>query len=128
MSSFKGEDLFGSGPHRFGLERQGQVVVSELSLDTISPNTIPIGARELDVFVRGRLVAEDEAGLWALRDAIVAALDPETVPPVSGVLEDQHGRTWSDMAFIEFSEAGRTDRGRKASLGYEARFRRFALV
>jgi len=127
-SSFKGVDLFGSGPHRFSRDRLGQVMVSQIQLGTFSPETIPIGPREQDVMVVGRLVASDETGLWALRDAVVAVMDSATVPPVEGMLIDQHGREWPEMAFIEFVEGDRVDRGRVVSLGYEARFRALAIV
>lgn len=120
-SSFKGKDLFGSGPHRFAQGRQGQVMLSWISLGTTQPGTVAIGLTELDVLVTGRLVATGESALWTLRDAIVGELEES---PTEGVLIDLHGHQWDEMTFIDFREGDRTDRGRVVSLAYEAVFRR----
>lgn len=120
-SSFKGNDLFGSGPHRFSQGRQGQVMVSWISLGTVQPGTVALGLTELDVTVNGRLVAPSEAALWTLRDTIVAELEESPTP---GTLVDLHAHQWTDMSFIDFQEGGRTDRGRVWSMGYTAVFRR----
>ncbi len=120
-SSFKGVDLFGSGPHRFALGRQGQMMLTRLYFGDISPGTIPIGLRELDVVVAGRLVAASESALWTLRDAVVAQLQESPTP---GTLIDLHGRTWADMTFIDWREGDRTDRGRVRSVAYVAVFRK----
>ena len=120
-SSFKGKDLFGSGPHRFAQGRQGQVMLSWISLGTTQPGTVAIGLTELDVLVTGRLVAAGESALWTLRDAIVAELEES---PTEGTLIDPHGHQWDEMTFIDFREGDRTDRGRVVSLAYEAVFRR----
>lgn len=121
-ASFKSLPLFASGPHRFRVERQGHLVLSELSLGGYGPSTYPLGLLELEVVVTGRLVASTEAGLWALRDAMTAQL---LDPPAPGVLTDAHGRTWEGMSFHSYAEGDRTDRGRERSIAYEARFRRF---
>jgi hypothetical protein len=121
-SSFKELDLFGSGPHRFAVRREGQAVTSELFLSPPEPGSRYHGLMELQVIVRGRLAAASEAGLWALRDAVTAEL---VDPPAPGVLVDLHGRTWADMSFVRFTPAGAVDRGRVVSLAYEARFVRF---
>lgn len=123
-SSFKSKDLFGSGPHRFAQSRQGQVMLSWISLGTIQPGTVALGLTELDVVVTGRLVAPDEAALWVLRDAITAELEESPTP---GTLIDPHGREWTDMSFIDYAEADRTDRARVRSLGYTAVFRRIRV-
>lgn len=120
-SSFKGKDLFGSGPHRVSQGRQGHVMMSWIALGTVQPGTVALGLTELDVVVRGRLVAPDEPSLWTLRDAVVAELEES---PGTGTLIDLHGRQWADMTFIDFVEGDRTDRGRVWSMGYEAVFRR----
>ena len=121
-SSYKGLDLFGSGSHRFALGRQGQFVVADFGLGGYTTDSLYLGLVELDVVVRGRLVAATEAGLWSLRDAVTAQL---LNPPAAGALVDLHGRTWADMSFIRFEESDRVDRGRAWSVGYDALFRRF---
>jgi hypothetical protein len=123
-SSFKSLDLFGSGPHRFAVGREGQVLSSELFLPTPGPGTLYRGLAELHVTITGRLVAATEPALWALRDAISAEL---LDPPAPGALIDLHGRTWADMSFVGFTPGDRTDRARGISLPYEARFLRFRV-
>lgn len=121
-SSFKGLDLFGSGPHRFAVGRQGQAMTSELFAVPPASGSRYLGLVELEVTVVGRLVAASEAALWALRDAItVELLDP----PGPGTLIDHHGRSWADLSFVGFTPADRTDRGRVVSLAYQARFLKF---
>lgn len=122
MSSFKSLDLFGSGPHRFAIAREGQALQSELFTDPPDSGTRYLGPVELQVTITGRLIAADEAGLWTLRDAITAQL---LDPPAPGTLIDLHGRSWPDLSFVGFTPADRTDRGRTISLAYEARFVRF---
>jgi len=122
-SSYKGIDLFGSGPHRFRVMREGLFVVPLSALgDVPEPGSAPLGELELEVQVTGRLVADDDDGLWALRDAITALIE---FPPTPGTLEDLHGREWTDMSFISFETGEVTDRGREVSVGYTAVFRRF---
>ncbi|MCC6284203.1 MAG: hypothetical protein IT439_02700 [Phycisphaerales bacterium] len=121
-SSFKGLDLFGSGPHRFAWGRQGQVIWVDAAHGVPSPYTFATGLQELDIIVRGRLVANTEAGLQSLRAAIIAQL---LHPPAPGTLIDHHGFSWPDMSFIRWEEADRTDRGRDVTLAYVATFRRF---
>lgn len=121
MTSFKSNDLFGSGPHRFRQGRQGQLLIAGQAVGLYSPQTFAQGLVELEVIVSGRLIAPDDATLWTLRDAIVAEL---LHPPAPGTLIDHHGRQWTDMSFVHYDEADRTDRGRDVSLAYTATFRR----
>lgn len=120
-SSFKGVDLFGSGPHRFEMGVQG-VVALPLSAVSGTPTdlgTLAIGDRELRVTVRGRLVAGSESALWTLRDAVTAkSVNSEAV----GTLVDENGRSWASLKFLKYTELGPTDRGREWSVGYEALF------
>jgi hypothetical protein len=120
-SSYAGLDLFGSGPHRFGVGVQGQMTVPSVTMGTLDSASELAGAIELDVTVTGRLVAADEAGLWTLRDALTDVL---TDPPTAAELVDDHGRTWADMSFIHVAWADRTDRGRVVSIRYRALFRK----
>ena len=121
-SSFKSLDLFGSGPHRFAAAKRGELILSHLALDVFDAGSAPLGLLELDLIVRGRLIAASESDLGTLRDAITAQL---LHPPVPGTLIDLHGRAWSGMSFISYQEADRVDRGRAWSVEYTAVFRRF---
>jgi hypothetical protein len=122
MSTFKNLNLFASGPHRFAVHRQGQALRSELFDIPPASGTRYFGLVELRIAITGRLVAQNEAALWQLRDAITAQL---LDPPEPGTLVDLHGRTWTDMSFVRFTPADRTDRGRLISLAYSALFIRF---
>jgi hypothetical protein len=121
-SGFKSQNIFGSGPHRFRVLPQGELVVQNSSVNPLQPGSVAVGPLELVVEVTGRLVAATEPALWALRDAITAIL---TDPPFVATLADQNGRTWADMAFTRFETGGRTDRGRVFSIAYRATFIRF---
>lgn len=123
-STFKGLDIFGSGPHRFAVAKAGQLVVPELSLGQQGSGSVYLGLLEPKVIVTGRLVASSESGLWALRDAVTALL---VDPPAPGTLVDHHGRTWTEMSFVSFEAEDRTDRGRTRSLGYTAVFLNFLI-
>lgn len=124
MSSFKSLDLFGSGPHRFAVDGQGQAILSGLFQPTPAPGSLYLGPVELEVIITGRLIAASDAALWALRDAIT---DQLLDPPEPGTLIDHHGRGWPGMSFIKFTPGGPTDRGRVISLAYEARFLKFRV-
>jgi hypothetical protein len=124
-SSFKAKNLFGSGPHRFSLARQGQLAPFNISLGIFDANSSALGLLELEVHVTGRLIGATEAALWTLRDAVTAEL---LHPPTPGTLIDLHGRTWTNMSFISWTEEGPPDRGRTRSIAYEAVFRRFASL
>lgn len=121
-SSFKALPLFSSGPHRFALETQGQLVVPKLRLGITLSGSGWLGLEELTIRITGRLIAASDAALWTLRDTIAAQL---LEPPTPGTLIDNTGRTFTQMSFITFEEADRTDRNRVHSLAYVARFRRF---
>lgn len=121
-SSFKSLPLFSSGPHRFAVEMQGQLVVPKLRLGIQMSGSGWLGLEEPTILLTGRLVASTESALWALRDAITAQL---VEPPVAGTLIDNAGRSFAQMSFISFTPSDRTDRGRVFSLAYTARFRRF---
>lgn len=122
-SSFKSVDLFGSGPHRFSMGEQGKYVVALRAFsDPSVPGSAAFGDEELEVIVRGRLVAASDSALWTLRDAVTAEAAFAGTP---GTLIDHHGRSWASMSLISYAEADRTDRGRVVSVGYEAIFRSF---
>lgn len=123
MSSYNSVDLFGSGPHRFALAKQGSLFLLDKFDHGTSSRTNIYGPAEQDVVVTGRLVAASEGALWTLRDAIRNQLTPATTP-VQATLADGKGRTWSDMTLLTFAEDTRVDRGRVWSVAYTAVFRK----
>ena len=126
-SSYDGEDLFGSGPHRFGIGQQGIETTPRWRVtgNSTHTGTLPLGNAEFDVLVTGRLVAATEAGLWTLREAMA---DKAVFATAGKVLVDNVGRSFATMWFIEYTEANRVDRGRLWSIGYTALFRDFSAV
>ncbi|GDX98046.1 hypothetical protein LBMAG48_04500 [Phycisphaerae bacterium] len=121
MSSFKAQDLFGSGPHRTAFGRQGYLMTLNFFNGGTGGGSTSQGVLDLDIFIRGRLVAESESSLWTLRNAIRSQISGT---PGLGTLIDTAGRSWTGMALIGYREAGRRDLGRKFSMRYEAQFRK----
>lgn len=121
-SSFKSQNIFGSGPHRFRVLAEGELIIPNSRLNPLQPGSTAVGPLELTIEVTGRLVATTEAGLWTLRDTITAML---THPPVVGTLVDQHSRSWTGVSFVRFQTGDRIDRGRTVSIPYVATFMRF---
>lgn len=119
-TTFKSLPLF-PGPHRFAVLKQGQLLIPAVQVNFYSPQTFAQGLHELQAQIRGRLIAASESALWTLRDAITAQL---LHPPTPGTLIDEHGRTWTDMSFVEYLEGEPTDRARAWSIAYTALFRR----
>lgn len=127
MSEFRGDDLFGSGPHKFSVGRQGAIVVPEWVVNgsgfADSDDALAFDDEAVEVRVRGRLVADDEDDLWDLRQAIVDAAKLVSGLPVSGTLEDNDGREYTGMTLVRYEEAGAVERGRWWSVGYTCLFR-----
>ena len=87
-STFNGQGIFNSGPHRFAIGPTGESMVNNYIIGASpSHGTTAQGALELDIIVTGRLVASSESALWTLRTAIAAQL---THPPTTAKLEDLH--------------------------------------
>lgn len=122
MSTYKGIDLFGSGPHRLAEGKRGQALLPELFETPPGPGTRYLGLVELEVVVTGRLVAASDEALFDLVDAVSAQVID---PPAPGTLASGGKRSWEDMSFVSFAPADRVDRGRGVSLGYVARFLKF---
>jgi hypothetical protein len=119
MSTFKGVDLFGSGPHRFIEGPSGQQMILRVALGTPASGSVSLGDQEQVVTVRGRLVADEDSLLWDQIEDIKAHLLLWNTP---GALEDHHGYTWMSINFVRFKPGDRVDRGRRVSLEYEATF------
>jgi len=121
MSSFKTLPLFSSGPHRFATLRQGHLVTPDFFNSGFGGGSTPQGLYDLTITVTGRLIAQTEPGLRALRDAITNQL--EEVPTL-GSLIDEHGHEYEDMNLVGYQEDPAIDRGRVRSVRYVATFMR----
>lgn len=119
-SSYKGVDLFGSGPHAFEPGREGRRVVplSVIADDASVPGSAQFGRLERRVTVRGRLVASSASALWALADAV----ESRTGDSSGGTLDDGDGRQWGSLLLLSFEPRGAVERGRVYSLAYSAEF------
>ncbi len=120
--TFNGEMIFGTGPQRLSVRPVGLELLQRFRVIPNAPGLQPNGFLDFAVVVRGRLVSGEESGLWELRDAIAQAL---TDPPQAATLIDGHGREFENMRFVSFAAGDRTDRGRVASLAFEALFVQF---
>jgi hypothetical protein len=119
-SSYKGIDLFGSGPHRFRRDVEGQLMVPAFEFSPM-PGWTSLGTVTPVVLVEGRLSAGSAAGLRTLIDAIRAQL---LLWPEPGTLVSADGTSWVEMSFGRFEPTGPAAYGRTVSQGYVARFYR----
>lgn len=125
--TFDGVDLFGSGPARYAVRPRG--IESQprwrITGNSTHSGTLPIGQRELEIVVTGRLVAATESALWTLREAVA---DAAKFADGASTLVDDRGRSFASMWFIDYTEADRVDAGRVWSIGYTASFRDYGAV
>ncbi|MDP1663406.1 MAG: hypothetical protein Q8L55_15960 [Phycisphaerales bacterium] len=112
MSSFNGEDLFGSGPCTFASGPRGRQWARAVDLGTSDPGLTVLGDHTLAVEVRGRLTAASAAALAALTDAL------EDQAGNKGDLIDDAGRTWEGITLVEVVYDGPPEVGRVWSVGY----------
>ena len=118
MSSYAGQDLFGSGPHdfRFGpwersVQRRGFAGVNgELVLD--------LGVRSRQIFQTGRLEADSAGGLNDLLEAINAQGDGR-----EHALVDNHGQSHPHAILERFETTTPLRRGRRFHCDYKADYR-----
>ena len=113
MSSFGGEDLFGSGPHRFVVGGVSQRHEEHASPGRDGARLTVLGKTGRRIEHRGTLLDDGAAGLEAQRAAIEAAMtgEPRT-------LVDELGRTWSGVVMLSF-EPGRVRRlGQRWAVDY----------
>lgn len=119
MSSFNGQDLFSSGPHRFVYDVTGRLYLPPLAGANQDFATADYGPLELSVIQTGRLIADDDAGLIALIDAVRAVAESDD----HGTLVDATGRSLTGMSMLRFTLTSTIDRGRVHSAPYEILYR-----
>lgn len=117
MSTFDGQDLFGSGPHRFevpALEVRMQRSAAA-GADGVRVSTAGLAGRE--IAQSGVLTAASAAGLQTQVDAIRGVMDGRV-----GTLVDHLGLAHPNVSLVSFRPRGAMEVGRLYSLRYEARY------
>lgn len=126
MSTFRGIDFFGSGPHRVVQGARSQALVALWVINFAPYNdasgTESQGDEDVVVRVRGRLTGASEALLWARREALMAEAGYSS-PVKKGALVDNHGRSWAGLVLVSYAEEGPVGRGRVWSVGYTVTLR-----
>jgi hypothetical protein len=114
MSSYDGEDLFSSGPHRFAPSGTTMRVLEAPAPGVDGARLTVMGKAATRLRQTGRLVAADSAEVLALRDAIRGKCDGRAAD-----LVDAQGCTHVNLVIERFDVASEIDLGRVASLTYE---------
>lgn len=97
MSSYAGEDLFGSGPHRFHV---GGLELRHVLHETPGGRGVGLSSQGLQgraVGQSGELVADDPGQMQQLINAIEAKVDGR-----GHTLVDEHGRSWGGVVMVKF--------------------------
>lgn len=118
-TTYKGINLFGSGPHRVEFLAKGHLITIDFFGGGTGGGSTAQGLTDWQVVVRGRLVAASESSLRTLRDVVISQLQ---ATPTPGTLVDHHGHSWAGLSFVKYTEQGPMDKGRVWSIGYEAVF------
>jgi hypothetical protein len=117
MSSYNGNDLFGSGTHRFvvhGVEQRH----AEHELPAVDGARItPLGKSARRIDQTGVLVADDLEGMFAQRDAIEAAMDGQPAE-----LIDDRGRPHRDVVMLVFDCGAIRRLGPRLAMDYTVRY------
>jgi hypothetical protein len=118
VSSYAGQDLFGSGPHAFrpgpwrrATQRRGFAGVR-------GERVLDLGLRSRTIRQTGRLTAETAGEVAALIDAIEAAADG-----AAHELIDNHGRSFPRAILERFEPITPLLRGRRLHCEYEIDYR-----
>ena len=117
MSSFKQQNLFGSGPHRFavgGLAERHQVS-EQPGADGATVTPLGRGPRRIEQ--TGTLIADDPAALQRQFDAIEGAMDG-----LSGELLDDVGRVHSAVLMVAFDVRPMRRVGLRWAADYQAKY------
>jgi hypothetical protein len=117
MSSFKGLDLFGSGPHAFRVHGVGLREATEAlpGADGVRVTALGVGPRRIDQ--AGRLFADRVDELQAQLDRIEAAMDGE-----AGELVDDLGRRFDHVLMLAFDPGPVRRAAARLSASYQVRY------
>jgi hypothetical protein len=118
-TSYKGLNLFGSGPHRVLHGRRGHLVTLDFFSGGSGGGSTAHGLTDWRLVVRGRLVGSSESSLRTVRDAVIAQIQ---AAPTPGTFLDHHNHAWTGLIFVQYRESGPVEKGRVWSVAYEAVF------
>lgn len=117
MSSYGGQDLFGSGPHRFEVggisqrhEKHGQPGADGEALTVM-------GKTGRSIEQHGTLLADSVASLQSQVEAVEAAMDGR-----GAELVDDLGRRWSEVVMLSFDTGAVRRVGPRLALDYTVRY------
>jgi hypothetical protein len=117
VSSYDGQDLFGSGPHRCSVaHRPGRVQVIDAP-GVGGARLVHLGRGAKTLALTGRLTGADKAELLTRCAAIEAVMDGR-----AATLIEPDGTPHDHMVLTAFEPSERIDRGRVCSLTYRATF------
>lgn len=117
MSSYRGMDLFGSGPHRFVVRGVAQRTVSHASPGVDGERITPMGRSNRRIDQTGTLIGHDVASLEAQREAIELAMDGRP-----GELADDVGRTHDGVVMLVFDAEPVRRIGPRLAMDYQVRY------
>lgn len=117
MSSYRGKDLFGSGPHRFAIGGVAQRTAEHVSPGVDGARRTPLGKSARPIEQTGTLLADDVASLDAQRHAIEVELDGRT-----GDLVDDLGRAHGGVVMLALDTDPIRRVGPRYALDYRVRY------
>jgi len=97
MSSFNGQDLFGSGPHRFHVRGVAMRHEQHAMPGADGVRVTALGRTGRTIDQAGTLLADDIGAMQSQLDAIEAAIDGQPAD-----LVDADARTWTNVVMLEF--------------------------
>lgn len=117
MSSYKGNTLFASGPHRFTIGGIAQRTAERSLPGADGVRLSAMGKTGRTITQRGTLIADDIDALDAQSMAIEASLDGEP-----GELIDDLSRRWADVVMLEFAPERTRRVGARLAVDYTIRY------
>jgi len=118
MSSYAGENLFGSGPHAFRLGTWQRSLQTRGFSGVCGEMVLNLGLRSRRIAQSGRLQAGSASALHALLDAVNACNDGAT-----HTLVDNHGRSYPHVVLESFETTTPVRRGQGFYCNYQIEYR-----
>lgn len=118
MSSYAGENLFGSGPHAFRLGPWRRSLQSRGFAGVDGELVLNLGLRSRQIVQTGRLQADSADALQALLNAIDSRCDG-----AAHGLVDNHGNSYASVILEQCETTSPVRRGRGFYCDYRAEYR-----